>query len=231
MRQQAASARSDKARKKDMLDDFLEFKKKNPTRMDDMGVVSALLVNMLAGSDTTASLLRSIVYHVLKNPQIHRKLQQELEEAKVQIPVPYSEVSKLPYLSAVIRESSRINPGVAMMLERIVPEGGLELSDGTVLPPGVKVGMNAWVVHRDKIIYGQDADSFRPERWLREDGEVEEVYEERLANMKRHDLTYGAGKRGCLGKYVAILETYKLVASLFFKYDVSITFYPTSYLG
>jgi cytochrome P450 len=204
-----------------MLDDFLELKKQNPTQMDDMGVVSSLLVNILAGSDTTASLLRSIVYHVLKNPNVHRKLQRELDEAELQIPVSYSAASKLPYLSAVIRESSRINPGVALMLERIVPDSGLELADGTILPPGLKVGMNAWVVHRDKNVYGQDADSFRPERWLQEEEEVEEEYQERVANMKRHDFTFGAGKRGCLGKYVTLLETYKLVASLFLTYDVS----------
>jgi cytochrome P450 len=220
-RQQSDSRESKPTRRKDMLDDFLELKRKNLTQMDDMGVVSALLVNILAGSDTTANLLRSIVYYGLKNPNVHRKLQRELDEAELRIPVRYTDASKLPYLSAVIRESSRINPGVALMLERIVPDSGLELADGTILPPGVKVGMNAWVVHRDKNVYGQDADSFRPKSWLREEEEAEETYQERVANMKRHDFTYGAGKRGCLGKHVTLLETYKLVASLFLKYNVS----------
>ncbi|EPE33523.1 Cytochrome P450 [Glarea lozoyensis ATCC 20868] len=220
-RQQATGAKSEESRKNDMLDDFLRIKITDPEQVDDMGVVGALLVNILAGADTTTTLMRGVVYYVLKNPCVLQKLQKELDSAGLTIPVAYSKSSKLPYLEAVIRESCRMNPGVALILERTVPEGGLELSDGTIIPPGIKVGMNSWVIHQDKNVYGQDAAVFRPERWLCEDGEPTDVYEERLASMKRHDLTFGAGKRACLGKSMALLETYKLIASLFLKYEMT----------
>ncbi|KAH8659369.1 cytochrome P450 [Tricladium varicosporioides] len=207
----------------DMLDGFLELKRINPELLDDNGVVSALLVNIVAGSDTTAILLRSCIYFVLKNPRIHRKLQQELSVAKLgQMPdASYNTVKALPYLDAVIRESCRLHPGVAMILERIVPRGGLTLSNGTVLPPGTIVGMNPYVIHRNKTVFGQDADSFRPERWLRDEEENEEEYEARLLRMKETDLTFGMGNRVCFGKNVALLETYKIIAMLFAKYDMS----------
>jgi cytochrome P450 len=52
-----------------------------------------------------------------------------------------------------------------MPLERVVPEEGLTL--GRVrLPAGTIVGMNAWVIHRDKKVYGENADAFHPERWV-----------------------------------------------------------------
>lgn len=205
--------------KRDMLDDFIELKKKNP-QLTDMGVVELLLINMLAGADTTGILLRAIIYYILKNTTVLRKLQQELDNANLSHSITYSSASKLPYLDAIIRESCRVHPAIGLLLERVVPESGIELPDGTFLPFGTKVGMNSWVVHQDKNVFGQDAAIFNPDRWLRRD-EDEETFQERVANMKRCNLTFGAGKRYCLGKYMAFLETYKLIASLFLEYDVS----------
>jgi cytochrome P450 len=40
---------------------------------------------------------------------------------------------------------------------------------GKFIPEGTVIGVNCWVVNRDKSIFGQDADSFRPERWIDSD--------------------------------------------------------------
>lgn len=115
----------------------------------------------------------------------------------------------------------RMHPGVGLPLERIVPDEGLTLPDGRFVPAGTIVGMSAWVVHMNKDVFGQDAESFNPERWLQAEGEVDEEYKERKSRMKEADLTFGAGKRVCLGKNISILEAYKLMATLFLRYDVS----------
>lgn len=208
----------------DMLDGFLEIQKANPENFPDNAVVGSILVNMMAGADTTAILLKSIVYYTLKNPKVYKKLQEELDSAKLSQPITHAAASTLPYLDAVIRESARIHPGVGLLLERIVPAGGLTLSDGTVIPPGTIVGMNGWVIHQDKQIFGQDAASFNPDRWLRDvaSGETEEEFQSRHAAMKAADLTFGAGNRICLGKNISLLETYKVVARLFLNYDMSL---------
>ncbi|KAF4631645.1 hypothetical protein G7Y89_g6485 [Cudoniella acicularis] len=223
-RQQSATGDRKEGQQQDMLDGFLEIKKTNPELIDDNGVVSALLVNILAGSDTTAILLRAIIYYVLKNPAVYRKLQKELDSAKLALPVSYEDSSKVQYLDAVIKEARRLHPGVGLLLERVVPATGLTLSDGTVIPPGTIVGMNPFVVHQNKTIYGQNSKSFNPGRWLRDidNGETEEEYQDRLAAMKAADLTFGAGKRICLGKNIAILETYKIIATLFLTYDMTL---------
>jgi hypothetical protein len=69
-------------------------------------------------------------------------------------------------------------PGGGLLLERVVPESGLALTDRRVLPPRTIVGINPWVIHPNKTIYGQDSESFNPERWLRNfvDGESEDEY-------------------------------------------------------
>lgn len=115
----------------------------------------------------------------------------------------------------------RMHPVVSGILERIVPAGGLTLSDGRVIAPGTKVGINPWVLNRNKDVYGEDADVFRPERRLRGEGENEEMYEARLKTMKAIDFTFGAGRRVCVGSNMATVEIHKLTSTLFSRFDVS----------
>ncbi|TGO37664.1 hypothetical protein BHYA_0092g00470 [Botrytis hyacinthi] len=207
--------------RKDMLDSFIEVKKTNPELMDDNAIVGSLLLNVLAGADTSAIVLRSIIYFTIKNHRVHQKLIRELDSANLSVPVAYKEVSKLPYLEAVIREASRVHAGVGLLLERIVPASGLTLSDGTFLPPGTIVGINPWVTNQNKKVYGEDSSSFVPERWLRyNDLETEAEYQSRLSMMRQTDLSFGAGNRICLGKNISTLSIYKLVASLFLTYNI-----------
>ncbi|TGO19981.1 hypothetical protein BPAE_0325g00080 [Botrytis paeoniae] len=208
---------------KDMLDDFLELKRSNPAMIDDNTVIGYMLLNILAGADTTSIAIRAIIYFTLKNPRVYKKLQQEIDNANLSLPVAYKDAAKLPYLEAIVRESSRYFAGIGLLLERVVPASGFTLPDGTFLPPGTNVGMSPWTVHQSKKVFGEDAGSFVPERWLRyEDLETQEEYESRRSAMRQADLSFGAGKRICLGRNVSILEIYKLIPSLFLTYDISL---------
>ena len=175
---------------------------------------------MMAGADTTAIALCATVYFVLKQPRICRRLKQELVDAKLSLPISYKTAQSLPYLDAVISESLRMHPAVGLPLERVVPPEGLRLPDGRTIPGGTIVGMNPWVVHADTNVFGEDAESFRPERWLPYDGEVD--YAARKRSMKETDLTFGAGNRVCLGKNVSLMEIYKIIATLFLQYDMEL---------
>lgn len=85
-----------------------------------------------------------------------------------------------------MKEAMRCHPGVSFPLERVVPEGGINLC-GTHFEAGTIVGMNAAVIHRDKTIFGDDADQFRPERWINSD-------EEQIKLMNRHLMTVSSFK-------------------------------------
>lgn len=67
-----------------------------------------------------------------------------------------------------------------MIMERIVPENGLALPDRSVVPGGQMVGMNLYVVGRNKCVFGEDAEEFNPDRWLRGEDEREEEYQGRM---------------------------------------------------
>jgi hypothetical protein len=67
-----------------------------------------------------------------------------------------------------MKEAMRLHPGVSYPLERLVPEGGVNLC-GPNLGEGTNVGINPVVLHQNKEIYGEDAAHFRRERWLEAD--------------------------------------------------------------
>jgi cytochrome P450 len=115
-----------------------------------------------------------------------------------------------------------MHPVVGHILERIVPSTGLTLPDGRVLPPGTIVGANPWVIHYQKVVFGAEPVKFRPERWLQSEPEGDEEFEARIRKMKESDMSFGGGNRICLGKPVALVEVYKVIANIFGKYDVQL---------
>ena len=212
----------------DFLDHFLELTKTHPETVDMREVIGYLLINILAGSDTVGISIRAVIYYVLRNPTVLAKLQRELDATPLNLPVSYKDARELKYLDAVIREAMRMHPGVGMILERVVPQGGLVLPDGRVLPRGTVVGMNPWVIHQNNEVFGPDAESFAPERWLPQQGESKVDFEKRRARMNQADLTFGAGSRACIGKNLGSLEVWKVIPTLFSVYDVSFTCSPFS---
>lgn len=207
----------------DFLDKFIEAKKADPDNVDDGQIVSWLMVNMIAGADTTAITIRSALYYSLKHPRVWKKLTEEVLAAdfRGRTPPPHKDVRAIPYVDAVLREALRVLPGVAMTLERYVPRGGFSLPQGDYLPEGTVVGMNPFITNRSKSIYGEDAEDFRPERWLRDEeaGESEEAFQVRLTRMNKADLSFGAGSRLCIGKHMGLFQAYKVLATLITLYD------------
>jgi cytochrome P450 len=72
------------------------------------------------------------------------------------------------------------------------------------LPEGTQVGYCAWGIYRRRDIFGQDADEFRPERWLEASPDQLRLMEGTL------DLVFGHGRWACLGKNIALMELNKV---------------------
>ncbi|TKA24724.1 hypothetical protein B0A50_05712 [Salinomyces thailandicus] len=203
--------------KPDFLSRFLTLHEEQPEIVTDRVLLAYLFANINAGSDTIGSTLRAIFYHLLKNPSTFDNLVKELQSAqqagRLSAPLPtWSECQALPYLNAVVKEAIRMNPALALSLERVVPSSGLQIGH-VFLPPGTIVGINPYVLHRDKRIFGDDAEEWQPQRWL--DGDAEKV-----KYMDQHILSFGAGKRTCLGKNIAMLELMKVVPALVLRYEM-----------
>ena len=86
-----------------------------------------------------------------------------------------------------MKEAMRLHPGVSYPLERLVPEGGVNLC-GQKLREGTNVGINPVVVHQNKAIFGDDAAKFGPERWLEAGPEQLKIMERTLLNVSLQSL-------------------------------------------
>lgn len=188
-----------------------------------------MIVNLAAGADTTAAALRTIFYLSLKHPHVWASLSAAVlaapfaQPATLHLPAPYTQARAIPYLEAVVRESLRLIPGEMFPQERVVPAGGLTLPDGQFVPEDAVVGFTSYVTHRNKAIWGPDADAFRPERFLRGEAESEGAYADRMREYNDCDLSFGAGSRKCIGMNLGLMEVYKAVATLvaIFEFELS----------
>lgn len=139
------------------------------------GVAVWTFSNVTGGSDSTAVVLRTIFRNLLQYPQTLQRLKQELKEATERgelsngsSPCAWNEVRNLPYLDACIKEAVRMHPPFGLPFERVVPAGGVTIC-GQRFEEGTVLGMNAWVANRHKPTFGEDAEDWRPERWLCEE--------------------------------------------------------------
>jgi cytochrome P450 len=196
----------------DLLSKFLSARVNNPETVPEWFILSWIMTNLIAGSDTTAISLRAMFYYLLKNPASLSRLRAEIGTARSN-PVSWAEAREMKYLDACIKEALRLHPAVGLPLERVVPPGGMEIS-GRHFEGGTIVGISAWIVQRDKGVYGEDADSWRPERWLED--------EERRKRMDRASLAFGAGGRTCIGKNISLLEMYKVIPQILRCFEVSV---------
>lgn len=109
----------------------------------------------------------------------------------------------------MIKEGLRIRPPAPVFFSKTVPPEG-DILAGVFVPGGTAVGFNLFPLMRRREHWGDDADLFRPERWLvaHEDGE-EGL--RRIATMDRLvDLAFGSGRFGCAGRPLAFMELNKV---------------------
>ncbi|KAI4944515.1 hypothetical protein J4E86_009574 [Alternaria arbusti] len=188
---------------------------------------------ILAGSDTTAAAIRTILLYVMSHPRVYAKLQSEIDEAVRSSTAPAfpgiisdAEVRRLPYLGAVVREGMRIHPPVANIFSRVTPDEGdvVTIDDKEYhIPGGTLVGYSAWTMHRNnRALYGEDCGTFRPERWLIDTSDEEA--KDRLTRMtKTNDMIFGYGRWLCLGRNIALIEIHKCIFELLRHFDLSLT--------
>ncbi|KAK6538472.1 hypothetical protein TWF694_010055 [Orbilia ellipsospora] len=195
--------------RRDFLSRFLAARQAFPDIVDDFRVLAYTNTNIVAGSDSTAITLRAVFYHLLRNPITMQRLVEEIDVAaksgRISTLVTWPQSQTLEYLDAVMKEAMRVHAAIGLPLERVNTRP-ISLY-GYEFPTGTTIGVNAWSMHRDKSVYGEDADIWRPERWI-------EASEEEKKIMNRGLFTFGGGTRQCIGRNISLLEMYKVIPTL-----------------
>ncbi|RDW80147.1 hypothetical protein BP6252_04785 [Coleophoma cylindrospora] len=199
----------DKKIQKDMLGSFVNH------GLTQREAESETLMQILAGSDTTASAMRATLLHISTSPRVLNRLVSEIASTPISSPITDAEARKMPYLQAVIKEGLRIFPPVTGLMFKDVPAGGDTLN-GYYVPENTKLGYCAFGLMLDTNLWGPDSKMFRPERWF--EGSAEEI-RRKESNL---DLVFGYGRWQCLGKSVAQIELNKVFVELLRHFEFTI---------
>ncbi|KAI1305687.1 cytochrome P450 [Xylaria venustula] len=195
--------------------DFLEglIRRKDELKLDlgRMTMNASLLI--LAGSETTATLLCGATYLLTTHPQVLGKLEQEVRSAfKNDSEITLTSVGNLSYMLACLNESLRQYPPVVTGLPRKAPKGG-DMVDGRFVPQDTIVSVFQWAVNHDER-YWTEPEKFAPERWLNDP----KYKNDQLDAMQ----SFSVGPRNCIGRNLAYAEMRLILAKLVFNFDISL---------
>jgi len=169
---------------------------------------------IVAGSETTSTMLAGTTYYLLKNPQALRRLTEEVRgRFGSSEEIDADSTAGLPYLLAVVDEGLRIHTPAPFGLPRFSPGAVI---NGQYIPAGVTVSTSPWTMqHNDK--YFADAIDFYPERWLPKD---HKWWDEKFGgDVKDASKPFSIGPRACLGVNLALMEMRIILAKMTYHFD------------
>ncbi|KAF6832491.1 cytochrome p450 [Colletotrichum plurivorum] len=193
----------------DLVEGLLKKKDEWNMTLDELEGNSSILI--IAGSETTATLLSGLTYMLLKNPDKMKKLVDEVRGTfQKEEEIDLTSVTKLPFMLACIEEGLRMYPPVPTGLPRVVPEGGATIS-GHFIPENTVVAIHQWATYHNEKNF-KNPTKFHPERFL---GDPEYATDRREALQPFH-----LGPRNCLGRNLANVEMRIMLARLIWNFDL-----------
>ncbi|XP_027085157.2 cytochrome P450 76T24-like [Coffea arabica] len=191
-------------RKNDFLEALLDLNQQN--EYVDM---KHLIVDLLAGAtETSAVTVEWTMAELLRNPDKKSKARDEIMKVVGQNDlVQESDISNLPYLQSVIKETLRLRSTAPFIIRQA--QSDIKIN-GYVVPKNADVLVNSWGMGRDPSLWS-DPTSFVPERFMNSEIDVKGQHFELLA--------FGTGRRICPGLPLADRIVPVMVASLLHKFE------------
>ena len=182
---------------------------------DEVEINSMMIV--IAGSESTTTVLLGIMNHLMRNRSKLDTLTQEVRtKCTTQDDINETSLSKLPYLTAVFHEGLRICPTFPDGLRREIPHGGAAVA-GQFLPAGTVVSIPQWAAYLSSDNFYKPA-SFLPERWLADPSDSLSPYAKDRRDVFNPFLL---GPHNCPGRSLAYLESRLMLANLVWHFDMT----------
>ncbi|PBP19535.1 cytochrome P450 52A1 [Diplocarpon rosae] len=168
------------------------------TSISEKKIQDELLNILLAGRDTTASLLSYVFYMLARRKDVLEKLRREIDELGNVAPT-FEHLKSMKYLQYTLNEVLRLHPVVPSntricVKDTILPVGGgPDQKSPIFVKKGTSVAYQVYVMHRRRDLYGEDAEEFKPERW-------------ETLRLGWHYLPFNGGPRICIGQQFALTE-------------------------
>ncbi|CAG8078392.1 unnamed protein product [Penicillium olsonii] len=204
-------------RKADSTDGRYIFLRALAAETDDPKLLRDSMLNiLLAGRDTTASLLSSTFFYLARHQKVWTRLRGEILKEfgdDTQAEITHASLKNIRYLRYVLNEALRLQPPVPVNFrvatqDTSLPVGGGEDGQSPIfVKKGQQVYYSVFAMHRRTDLWGEDASIFRPERW------------EENAKHGWEYLPFNGGPRICLGQQYALNEASYTVVRLMQHFD------------
>ncbi|CUA71976.1 Benzoate 4-monooxygenase [Rhizoctonia solani] len=209
----------------DLIDKLLEVKNEDGSPLSIHELYAEAVLLLIAGSDTTSNTLSSLFYHMAIDPELQQRLQAELDkhilydssdepdnkEGLAITPhdaiAKYDDIKSLPYLNACVKEALRIHSTVGTGLPRVVPPGKTITIRGQTFKAGSVISVPSYTTNRMSV-WGDDAEAFRPERWL----------DDHAGSFNKYFVPFSVGPRACIGRNLAYMDLMLIAATIFRRY-------------
>ncbi|KAH6795685.1 hypothetical protein C2S51_036671 [Perilla frutescens var. frutescens] len=205
-------ANPDAPKKTDFLETLVDIMEANESGQFTTDHLIHLLMDLLVGAaDTTTTTTEWIMTELMIHPDKLAKVKEELKsvvgEKKV---VEESQMARLPYLQAVVKEVFRYHPPGPLLLPRKA-ESDQQLNGGYFIPKGTQILINVWAIGRDPTIWN-NPDSFEPERFLDKNIDL-------IGGQDYELIPFGSGRRICPGVPLANRMLHMTTATLIHNFD------------
>ncbi|KAL6651238.1 hypothetical protein ACP70R_010163 [Stipagrostis hirtigluma subsp. patula] len=221
--EQMARNQQEFAKKEDILSRFLLERERDPGCFDNKYLRDIILNFVIAGRDTTAGTLSWSLYILCRNQRVQDKIAREVRDAttgdrdagvrEFAASLTEDAIGKMQYLHAALTETLRLYPAVPIDVKYCFSDD--TLPDGYAIKKGDMVNYQPYPMGRMKFLWGDDAEEFRPERWLDDDG----VF---VPESPFKFTAFQAGPRICLGKEFAYrqMKIFAAVLLYLFRFEM-----------
>jgi cytochrome P450 len=202
--------------------DFVESMMRNkdtPQEISEGEMVQNAMIILLAGSETSATLLSAATYYVLREPEKLARVTREVREAFAsEDEIGFVSVTaKLPYMNACLDEALRIHPPVPSSLHRQTVRDHTMIA-GTDVPKGTIVGVHQISTYHAQSNFSRPLE-YLPERWLKENQKEGAEF----ASDKRDAFQpFSVGPRNCIGRTLANAEQRLIMARVLWNFDLTL---------
>ncbi|KAJ7439815.1 cytochrome P450 [Mycena galericulata] len=196
---------------------LIENHKEDQLSVRDSAWLTATLY--AAGAETSAGQMEWFMVSMILHPEVQKAAHLQLEDVVGRGRMPSLEdYDRLPYIRAIVKELLRWRTVLPLGLpHRLCQDDWYE---GYFLPKDSTMIVNIWGLNHDPAIYGQDTDTFRPERHLDADGNLKPAPKD---TKKESHCSYGFGKRICVGRHVANRTLFLEVAAILWSFNIGPT--------
>ena len=160
---------------------------------------------IVGGTDTSSVTIEWAMSELLRKPDVLTKATEELDRViGHERLVKEEDITNLPYMQAIVRETMRLHPVTPLLAPRLSREDASV--DGYDIPTGTLVFVNVWAIGRDPAVWGDAPDEFRPERFAGSSVDVK--------GQDFELLPFGSGRRMCPGIGLGLKMVQVILANL-----------------